>query len=154
MRRLLIAGMLFFLCFVGVSLLAQNTPPGGDMVGSDRPVTSDDVRSSPTASPDANQRMTHSSGASSGYENTPAFAGKSTYGTATQQQSPGRSGIQGQTPAIAGRMRAQRRTGGIHSAATPKGSRRAAGKRARRRTRAVHRRPSHGATAPPRPGYE
>ncbi len=105
-RSLTLAALLLFIASFGIALRAQNTPPGGDMVGSDRPVTRDDVRSSPTASPDANQRMTHSSGTSSGYENTPAFAGRSTDSTATAQQSPGRSGMQGQTSATAGRARA------------------------------------------------
>ncbi len=82
----------------------QRTPPGGDTVGSDRPVTRNDIRTEPSPSPDQNQRMTQSSGTSSGYEKTPAYAGSSSENTAQAQQSS--RGVSGQTAATAGRRRA------------------------------------------------
>ena len=88
--------------------VAQNTPPGGDMVGSSRPQAQGGVRTSPAVTPDANQRITGTTGTSSGYENNPAYSGSSTYGTATAMQSPGKTGMSGQTAATAARRRAYR----------------------------------------------
>ena len=105
MRRLVLL-MAVLLLSAGVAL-AQKTPPGGDMVGSDRPGGRSDVRSAPTASPDANQQLTGTTGSSSGYEQNPAFAGSSTYGTASSVNND-RSGMQGQTTATAARRRAYR----------------------------------------------
>ncbi|MGI9103216.1 MAG: hypothetical protein ACR2IF_12335 [Terriglobales bacterium] len=86
---------------------AQRTPPGGDTVGSDRPVTRNDIRTEPNPSPDQNQRMTQSSGTSSGYENTPAYAGSST----SQAQQPHQT-------ATGSRRRAHNRS--AHSRKSPK----------------------------------
>ena len=80
MRRLFV--FLAVLLFSAGMALAQKTPPGADVLGSDRPVSRNGVRSEPTATPDANQRITNTNGSSSGYNANPAFAGSSTYGTA------------------------------------------------------------------------
>lgn len=104
---------LFILLALAVSLLsagmalAQKTPPGADTLGSDHPVARNGVRSEPTATPDANQRLTNTSGSSSGYEANPAFAGSSSYGTAAAVNND-RSGMHGQAAATAARRRAYR----------------------------------------------
>lgn len=81
MRRLMISFAM--LLFAAGMALAQKTPPGADILGSDHPVARNGVRSEPTATPDANQRMTNTTGSSSGYDGNPAFAGSSSYGTAS-----------------------------------------------------------------------
>ena len=105
MRRLII--LLAVLLFSAGMALAQKTPPGADTLGSDHPMARNGVRSEPTATPDANQRLTNTNGSSSGYDADPAFAGSSVYGTASAVNND-RSGMQGQTTATAARRRAYR----------------------------------------------
>lgn len=109
MRRLAFLIAVLFLC-AGFAL-AQKTPPGGDMVGSDHAMGRNGVRTEPAVTPDANQRVTGTNGSSSGYDQNPTFAGSSSYGTATAVNSPGREGMQGQTSATAGRRQAFRLSG-------------------------------------------
>ncbi len=131
MRALLAMVAAVLIAVFTLPAVAQRTPPGGDTVGSDRPVSRNDVRSSPTASPDANSRMTQSAGTTSGYENTPAYAGSSTYSTGTAQGSPGAEGMGGQTAATAARRRGYHASSGkahnttnVHRTRTRKRARR------------------------------
>lgn len=106
---------------------AQKTPPGGDMVGSDRPMSHNDVRTEPAVSPDANQQITNTNGTSSGYEGNPAYAGSSSYGTASAVRND-RSGMRGQASATDARR---------HSSRTLRG-RKNAGKRAAKQDNRPH----------------
>jgi hypothetical protein len=109
MRRLLLMTVLLLMAGVAAAQEAQRTPPGGDMVGSDRSLQRGDIRTSPSPSPDQNQRMTNSAGATSGYEKVPAYSGASV-DQSRQQTSNGRVGMQGQTAATAGRKRTRRQS--------------------------------------------
>lgn len=83
------------------------TPPGPDVVGSDRPVQ----RSGSSARSDAqqNQRMTNSTGTSWGNERPRVNAGESVYSSRTAQGNRGVVGQQGEESAISGRQRAHNR---------------------------------------------
>ncbi len=123
MRKfLLIAALLIAAPLLAAAQNSQGrTPPGGDMLGSDRYVQNSDINSMPTASPDANQRMTHSAGSTTGYENPPAFAGASSSEYRTPQQGLGR--IATQSSHRAAKPGEQRKTPGAaktHRAAPPK----------------------------------
>lgn len=112
MRKLLLIGFLLLIA----SMLAgaqesHRTPPGGDMVGSDRNLQRGDIRTSPSPSPDQNQVMTNSTGSSTGYQKVPAYSGTSVDESRTRQSTSGPSGLQGQTSATAGRRRAHSGSG-------------------------------------------
>ncbi len=112
MRRVLFIGLLLLMGgLVAGAQEAQRTPPGGDMVGSDRSLHSDDIRTMPSPSPDQNQRMTGSAGTSTGYEKVPAYGGTSIDEARTRQSTGSPVGLQGQASATAGRRRAHSGSG-------------------------------------------
>jgi hypothetical protein len=95
-----------------VFALAQSggdqTPPGGDMVGSDYHAAEGQLGEQ---SRDAaqNQRMSGTYGNTKGYAGNPSYAGSSEYSSTQAQSATGATGQQGETAAIAGRARAEDR---------------------------------------------
>lgn len=112
---------------------AQKTPPGGDMLGSDRPAAQGGVRTSPAVTPDANQRVSGTLGTSSGYEGTGTYAGSSTYNTGTAVNSHGAQGMAGQTGSTQSRRRAFSAEAAQRKTTHKKTTRRRAGRKARTR---------------------
>ena len=151
MRSLLVvAFMLLAGALVGNAQEAQRTPPGGDMLGSDRYLQRSDITTEPSPSPDQNQIMTNSGGASSGYENVPAFAGTSVNEGRTEQGSGGNSGLQGQTASTAGRLQAY---SGSAVGAAPSKSVKQARRASPRKHAPATRRSGTTAARPPRPQH-
>src|SRR5689334_10354288 len=100
---LLLGGSIFMLGQAGQG----PTPPGPDVVGSDRGVQR--PGSSARSDTQQNQRMTNSTGTSWGNERPRVHAGESVYSTRTAQGNIGVKGQQGESAAISGRQRAHNR---------------------------------------------
>ena len=99
---LLLAGSVFAVGQSG----GNNTPPGGDLVGSDRATTSAGTSSTRSRDTEQNQRMTGTTGSTKGPTGSPAFSGSSVYGNTAAQSGAGVKGKAGTTSATAGRQRA------------------------------------------------
>src|SRR5579884_3800964 len=81
--------------------MAQDTPPGGEQLGSDRFLTRGDLGNQPVNSPDSNQQMTHAEGSSTGAYGTPGLSGEGV--SNRTNQSPDAAGEGTQTGATAAR---------------------------------------------------
>ena len=99
----LLAGSLF--------AFGQNTPPGGDLVGSDHAHASAGPHSTRSRDTQQNQRMTGTTGSTTGASGSPAYAGSSVYGNTAAQSGSGAKGQAGTTSAVAGRQRAYNQRG-------------------------------------------
>ena len=107
MRRiaLLTATLLLSSIFVLAQSGGDQTPPGGDMVGSD-PHPAVGQLGQQSGDSEQNQRMTGTMGSTKGYAGDPAFAGSSEYLSTQSISTPGAKS-EGQTAATAGRRRAE-----------------------------------------------
>lgn len=108
MRKFALLTALLFLS--SVCVFAQSggdqTPPGGDMVGS-TPRPSQGQLGEQSQDAAQNQRMTGNTGNTKGYSGDPAYAGSSDY---TSREAISTTGVQGQqeyTSTAAGRRRAE-----------------------------------------------
>ncbi len=102
---LLLAGSMFVFGQAGQGA----TPPGPDVVGSDRGVQSPGPGGKSRQDTQQNHRMTNTTGATSGHERPQGTAGESVYSTHTAQGNIGVKGQQGEASAISGRQRSHNR---------------------------------------------
>ncbi|MGH9521319.1 MAG: hypothetical protein ACRD3E_02170 [Terriglobales bacterium] len=110
MRRFALLAALLFLSsmFVVAQSGGDQTPPGGDMVGSTpRPAESQLGEQSRDAA--QNQRMTGNMGNTKGYSGDPFYAGSSDYTSRENISGSGAKGQQEYTSTAAGRRRAEDR---------------------------------------------
>ena len=95
----------FMFLFITLALpyaSAQNTPPGGDQVGSDRHVGQGGLDTKPTNDPEANQRVTGTTGSTTGNSGSPVFAGAGS-DDRTNTENPSAAGQSGETGVAAAR---------------------------------------------------
>jgi hypothetical protein len=110
MRRFVLLTTFLFLSslFVFAQSGGDQTPPGGDMVGSDYHA-SEGLMGEQTQDAAQNQRMTGTMGNTKGYSGDPAYAGASDYTSLQNIADTGAKGQQEFTSTAAGRRRAEDR---------------------------------------------